>query len=357
MRRFVSFIVCFASEAGASHHHARLQSTVVRGGPIAAIAPPPPVASQLTHTSFERIEFAEGMDVLASAGCKDRRDVLGVKPMLSSELTQRILTELSRPDFAWTTARHSLYPTTDCEVHAVPWLEAEMAHVLEGSLLPAIARLFRVDEDSLFLRDQFVVKYSSAAGCQRGLETHYDESCFSYVIQLNDPCHFSGGGTLFDHADAPMTVPPGNALLFCGYNRHMGVPVIEGERYVLTGFVDFRSDTDSVRRFYGQSMGQKPDELPRPYGAGSNDFPSPHLTVNNERLERAYGGKRGEALLRAIAYSPPALGAHVDLSRLRERCAGWLESGHVPNERFYSFLQAHIGTGSRSQDDETESVE
>ena len=35
--------------------------------------------------------------------------------------------------------------------------------------------------------------------------------------------------------------------------------------------------------------------LPTPFGAGSNDFPSPHLGMNRERLCRAYGGVRGEA--------------------------------------------------------------
>ncbi len=34
--------------------------------------------------------------------------------------------------------------------------------------------------------------------------------------------------------------------------------------------------------------------LPTPFGAGSNDFPSPHLGMNRERLCRAYGGVRGE---------------------------------------------------------------
>ena len=51
----------------------------------------------------------------------------------------------------------------------------------------------------------------------------------------------------------------------------------------------------------------------------------------------------GERLLRAIAYSPPALGPHVDLSRLQQDCATWLETGHVGSERFYAFLQATVG--------------
>ena len=30
----------------------------------------------------------------------------------------------------------------------------------------------------------------------------------------------------------------------------------------------------------------------------------------------------------------------------RERCAMWLERGHIPNERFYAFLQAAVGSDS-----------
>ena len=56
----------------------------------------------------------------------------------------------------------------------------------------------------------------------------------------------------------------------------------------------------------------------------------------------------GERLLRAIAYSPPALGPHVDLSRLQQDCATWLETGHVGSERFYAFLQATVGVGAES---------
>ena len=299
-------------------------------------------AASPTPATFQRVAFDEHMDMLVSSGANENRDMLGVISVLPDDLRRRILDQVASPSFAWTTDRHSLYPTTDIEVNSVPWLEAEMAVLLKGSLLPAIARLFDVDEAELFLRDQFVVKYSCAAGCQAGLETHYDESCFSYVIQLNDPASFEGGGTLFEHAEAAVSVPAGDALLFCGYNRHGGVPVLGGERYVLTGFVDLRSDVASVRRFYGDL----PGELPRPYGAGSNDFPSPHLATNSERLSHAYGGARGDALLEAIAYSPPALGAHVDLTRLRERCAMWLERGHIPNERFYAFLQAAVGSDS-----------
>ena len=282
--------------------------------------------------------------LLSSGSSLLPRDALGVLPLLSPALQQRILDEVSHPKFQWTTDRHSLYPTTDCEVHTVPWLQTEMARLLQQRLLPAIASLFCVEQADLYLRDQFLVKYSSAAGCQAALESHYDESCFSYVVQLNDPACFVGGGTLFDHATDAVSVPQGSALLFCGYNKHTGVRVAQGERYILTGFVDFRASPEAVRPFYGSL----PGELPRPFGAGSNDFPSPHL--NGERLSHAYGGLRGDALLRAIAYSPPALGPHVDLAQLRARCVRWLERGEVTDARFYAFLQAAVGTYGEEAD-------
>jgi len=317
-----------------------LADPLMSGSLVDTSLPLPPSKLGLA-SSFRRIAFSDGdeLDMIVSSGCSQLHEILGVAPrVLSEDLLRRILKEFEHADFPWTTDRHSLHPTTDCEVCDVPWLEAEMAVLLKERLMPAIASLFRVDKDSLFLRDQFVVKYSCLAGCQRGLETHHDESCFSYVIQLNDPEHFSGGGTKFEHSVDAISVPKGHALLFCGYTMHTGVQVTEGSRYILTGFVDYRAPVELVRPFYGAL----PGILPMVYGAGSNDFPSPHLTTNHERLSEAYDGARGEALLRSIAYSPPALGAHVDLSQLQSRCAAWLEYNHVVNARFYAFLQASV---------------
>lgn len=289
--------------------------------------------------SYQRVNRLNEMEVLMPPGAEQAHHALGVLPLSSERWADRVVGTLREPSFPWTTDRHSNHATTDCEVYSIPWLEAEMAAMLRQSILPAIAALYEVDEADLFLRDQFVVKYSSVSGCQSSLETHYDESCFSYVVQLNDPSEFVGGGTLVERAAEAISVPQGHALLFCGYNRHSGAPVTGGERYILTGFVDFRASVGEVRPFYGDL----PGALPMPFGAGSNDFPSPQLTLNLRRLTEAYGGVHGDSLLRSIAYSPPALGPHVDLSQLQRRCAGYLERGAVPSERFYAFLQAVVG--------------
>ena len=117
-------------------------------------------------------EIQTGMDVLRSRSevqspsseirWVEGRDVVGVTPLLSSMLTKRILDAVQADDFVnvWVTDRHKLHPTTDVEVVQVPWLEAEMGTVLRAQLLPAFARLFGVDEQQLFLRDQFVVRYA-----------------------------------------------------------------------------------------------------------------------------------------------------------------------------------------------------
>jgi hypothetical protein len=311
--------------------------------------PVPPAGSTAAHSvpvpadSFRSLSYDDNVDVLISPGSREWRDVVSVvRRRPSCNLAERVVEHISTPGFEWTTDRHALYPTTDVEVYSLPWLEEEMAVILKEQLLPAFASLYRVDARRLFLRDQFIVKYSNSCGAQSGLESHHDESCFSFVMQLNDPACFAGGGTLFEHAEDAISVPQGDTLLFCGYNKHMGVPVTEGTRYILTGFVDYRADTDSVRVFW-------PDQ-PTPHGAGSNDFPSPHLGLNRERLSEAYDGLRGEALLRAIAYLPPRL-EHVDMTQLRTRCANWLEHGMIPSERFYAFLQATVGSDGRPDDD------
>ena len=283
--------------------------------------------------------------MLISKGACDWTQLVGVRPLLSESTRRRLLGDITRPGFEWTVDRHANFPTTDVEVHALPWLDAEMAALLEAEILPSIERLFATDQRRLFVRDQFVVKYSGGGGGQASLGSHFDESCFSFVIQLNDPGEFTGGGTLFAHATEALSVPQGHCLLFCGYQHHEGVAVTEGCRYILTGFVDLRDEDEKVRPFYGTL----PGELPRPHGAGSHDFPSPHLPTNLARLQRAYGGAAGTELLEAIAYQPPAL-PHVDTERLARRCANFLQSGLVPDEKFYQFLQATVGDGTREDE-------
>ena len=62
---------------------------------------------------------------------------------------------------------------------------------------------------------------------------------WSFVVPLNGACAFEGGGTQFVELEGTPTLrpEPGYALMFSGRNRHRGVPVTAGVRYILAGFL------------------------------------------------------------------------------------------------------------------------
>ena len=110
-------------------------------------------------------------------------------------------------------------------------------------MLPRLEEVFGL-EDALIVDDLFVAKYD--ADGQRELPEHEDGSPFSFVAPLNGGGDFDGGGTQFVDLDgAPVYRPDaGDALLFSGQNRHRGVPIVRGTRYVLAGFCAFAEGED-----------------------------------------------------------------------------------------------------------------
>ena len=135
----------------------------------------------------------------------------------------------------WQTDRHKDYKTTDIDVAIVGGdLLQHCNKLLENILLPALSQLFAVPLQDLAVEDLFVAKYSLEA--QTSLAKHRDGSELSFVITLNDA--FQGGGTQFVHDDLTIAPRiPGTAVLFCGRLWHAGVPITQGTRYILAGFV------------------------------------------------------------------------------------------------------------------------
>ena len=87
----------------------------------------------------------------------------------------------------------------------------------------------------LILDDCFVAKYDPDG--QPSFEAHEDSSDWSFVIVLND--NFEGGGTRFESLPGkPVYQPPaGCAIGFNGQNRHSGLSVTQGVRYILAGYL------------------------------------------------------------------------------------------------------------------------
>jgi hypothetical protein len=138
-------------------------------------------------------------------------------------------------EYEWQTARHSFYPTTDIATSTAPPIERALLEA-NSRLLEIACSAFGFEPGELWLRDQFVVKYSADA--QRSLAPHRDASSISYVVALNDA--YEGGGTCFlgEPQTSTRRLRSGEALLFCGKRLHEGKPVTRGTRYIVTGFLD-----------------------------------------------------------------------------------------------------------------------
>jgi len=137
----------------------------------------------------------------------------------------------------WTTDRHKEYKTTDIDISICGSELLDLCNDhLKTTIIPLMAQLFEFPISDLAIEDLFLAKYSATKGQQSMLPKHKDDSELSFVITLNE-C-FKGGGTRF--IDDDVTVSPTNCgagVFFCGNRLHSGVEVVEGERYILAGFV------------------------------------------------------------------------------------------------------------------------
>tara|TARA_B100001094_G_C18036455_1_gene722792 strand:- start:49 stop:723 length:675 start_codon:yes stop_codon:yes gene_type:complete len=138
----------------------------------------------------------------------------------------------------WTTERHDNYPTTDNEITS-SWATYNIINSrIHKYIFPEIANMYYINSSKLEINELFVAKYSD--NTQTKLDEHVDGSEFSFVIALND--NFSGGGTHFVHNNKTIKLNKGACLVFSGQSRHSGVKVTKGTRYILTGFLNYKSE-------------------------------------------------------------------------------------------------------------------
>jgi hypothetical protein len=139
-------------------------------------------------------------------------------------------------DHGWTTRRHESYPTTDLPVSELPYAYALAMNRIYTRLFPKMETLYDIDANLLYVYDLFIIRYTDRH--QNALITHKDGTILSFIIPLNT--EFVGGGTrIHNHIWKPNV---GEALMFCGQQKHSGEPIISGVRYVLAGFVSVYVD-------------------------------------------------------------------------------------------------------------------
>ena len=227
-------------------------------------------------------------------------------------------------------------PDERCRALSAAACRQALLAAASARLLPGFSAAFGVDVAHLVMTDVFVVRYRP--GVQASLGRHVDESCLSFVVQLNDPSEFVGGGTLFDFAAQPLSAPAGSALLFSGRMRHEGVRVVRGERYILAGFVGLSAPRSVARNVSAALQASGGAACPV-----HTLLDRPDLRYNAAKLRERADGASGERLVRKIAREsardsasetaresgdapPPQSGQAAGLARA---CHHWLLTGSL----------------------------
>lgn len=158
--------------------------------------------------------------------------------LFTSEICEWIIIESEKyaeTNGGWKTKRHKNYPTTD--------IPAQNIQSIFNFLLISINKICGFIKKSYCLEptfmidiiDLFIVKYNDYS--QNFLDFHLDRSFMSFNILLSDPNTFKGGGTFFNDGLVYNT-SQGDVLIHSGKIKHAGLPVIEGNRYLIVGFLN-----------------------------------------------------------------------------------------------------------------------
>ena len=160
-----------------------------------------------------------------------------IKNIISKSLAQQIIEEAENyaKENKWKTDRHEHYPTVD-NVFTEKWTNFHIIeNIIQKKIYTEIVKLYNVKYNQIGINEIFVVKYDMNG--QKKLEEHKDGSEFSFIIALND--EYQGGGTYFTEIKKQISLGTGDCLIFSGQNKHKGVQIKSGKRYILTGFLHF----------------------------------------------------------------------------------------------------------------------
>ena len=173
--------------------------------------------------------------------------VLSVTNILHPKRTRKVLEALETNKIELTNDRHMNYPTRDIPTYRLPCLEVETGKAFNDVICRAISDTWGVPEEHLLLIDEFLVEYT--ADGHNHLDEHIDGHTFSYIIQLNEISEFKGGGTRFVDTNQVFHAAPKGVIIFCGRRKHQGLPISEGRRIIITGFVDVAYTKELAYKF------------------------------------------------------------------------------------------------------------
>lgn len=161
-----------------------------------------------------------------------------IKNFLTTQECQNIINQSEQ--FAhihgWQVTRHDDYPTTDNEITKEWKIYNYLANKIKVELFPLFENMYHLKKNKLTINELFVAKYSgNNLNAQNELQAHEDGCEFSFIIALNDD--YIGGGTHFVKKNKTVHLNTGDIVIFCGQTKHAGLPVTNGNRYILPGFI------------------------------------------------------------------------------------------------------------------------
>lgn len=224
----------------------------------------------------ETLSFVTTMFVVDFGGHPLSRVYLSEQVLTAEQCSDLVMlaVQAAERQGGWRTKRHLQHASTDVDCSSDAQLLLACNTALEFSILPLLARLFELPRSTLRVEDLFVTKYSASAGEQASLGTHRDGSELSFVLLLNDPAEFEGGGTSFEAVEPALVTRPrraGDLVAFCGQQDHGGVAVRSGARFILAGFVrvhDDRATKDAARELFCPCAGSTCAAKRRQLGQG-----------------------------------------------------------------------------------------
>ena len=111
-----------------------------------------------------------------------------------------------------------------------------MLQKIKNNIFPHLESLFHLSHNLLRVEEIFIAIYEgNVMNAQNSLKPHEDGSEFSFILALND--NYEGGGTHFVKQNKSIHLNTGDLLIFCGQTKHAGLPVIQGTRYIMPGFI------------------------------------------------------------------------------------------------------------------------
>jgi predicted 2-oxoglutarate/Fe(II)-dependent dioxygenase YbiX len=99
-----------------------------------------------------------------------------------------------------------------------------------------------------YIRTPFVIKYDAKFGTVSKLRTHKDNADASFILLINRPSEFTGGGTYFHAINKTIHLEQGEALIFAGQLVHEAIPITSGKRFVISGFITFNDEYIRMKR-------------------------------------------------------------------------------------------------------------